>query len=501
MPQQAQSTTGFGPPEDVKGFGPPETEESEHARQLTPAQPLGSLVPQGGFLQRAASAVGLPTSSDEAKGMEPSTAEVVGGPIVTAGKMAWNYGNNMVDLARQTHHNSKDAIENIQSGQPIGPNLGKIASGVTEFGLRGPLGPFGGSAIQQGGEDFEKGNNAGTAGDFAGSVINLLTLDRGIGQSDKSMANKLTFVAGKPSAEAVNATIQTLKDEAAAKTSLGKSGATSNHPPGSAGEFLGTVQSAKNKINEAYGNALGPYAAKPFMPLDPSGKPLIPARLEELKKGYMNFTDEGKKELGEIKQAQADFSKPHPLGDLDAYRTRLNTEMATVNGLTPSARYGNLGKASVGFRVDKAILDAIADAVYPEADRLAGKPRGTFEKMKQQQMNLMQIERSLETRIRDAQRDAQFRAGTPLSERMNIRGVVGERGNPRAYISNAREAVAPRNELKHMDKQTKSAFPAPWKESVASSAILSLPLRQLLLHGDSSSVLPEGHPLGQGPIQ
>jgi hypothetical protein len=209
----------------------------------------------------------------------------------------------------------------------------------------------------------------------------------------------------------------------------------------------------------------------------------------------MNFTDEGKKELGEIKQAQLDFSKPHPLGDLDAYRTRLNSEMSTVNSMTPSARYGALGKSSIGYRIDKAILDAITDSVYPEADRLGNKPPGYFEKLKQQQMNLMQIERSLETRLRDAQRDAQFRAGTPLSERMNVRGVVGEKGNPRAYVSNVREAVSPKNELKHMDQQTRGAFPAQWKTNAARAAVLSLPLRNILIQ--SSTPLPQGHALAQ----
>lgn len=158
---------------------------------------------QPGFFKRLGQNLGIPTSTDElsqlganeeslplwqrilphAPGSKPSATEsalsTIFGPVVPAAKSVIG---NAASAVKDATQESFDAGENIGSGQPILPNVGKMGYA----GVRGVLKslPFVGPAVQAAGEDVgpmpeghflynPNGNYRGAAGDAAAAVAQV----------------------------------------------------------------------------------------------------------------------------------------------------------------------------------------------------------------------------------------------------------------------------------------------------------------------------------------
>ena len=123
---------------------------------------------QPGFFKRLGQSVGIPTSMEELEAAQPSTAEKIGGPAVTAGKMLYNYGKNAYQGAKEALQEGYEAGYNIGEGQPVLPNVGKASAAVVHGTLQAV--PFVGPPIETAGQDIAQGNYAGAAGGLTGVI-------------------------------------------------------------------------------------------------------------------------------------------------------------------------------------------------------------------------------------------------------------------------------------------------------------------------------------------
>jgi len=416
-----------------------------------------------GFLKRYGQAIGVPASKEELESMKPSTAEstaeMILGPTVTAGKMALNYGKQLLK-------GGKEAIQEYQSAPP-GKKFEKGADAASRFVLRDLLAPVGGGAINSFAEDVGAGNVSGAAGDALGAATNLLLLGKSMPLPEEAAVNKLTYAAGGGvnASKGVEGTVNLLRETA-------KTIPNSN----SVGGYLDTVKKAKDNINSEFGNAIGPHANQQFFPIDANGKSIIAERIRALKSKFSGISADSKQAQKMIERAALDYDRPHTLGQLDTERTRLNTELSSINGKTPSARYTAVN-GSVNNMIDTALQDALRDTVYPKADALAGKPPGYFENLKRQQMNLIRLRGELEGQIDKLTARTRNEAGTHPADRVSSGAGMTASGYGYGRISGLGKALHPSNYLAKADAAAARGLSSGSK--VAKAGVYSLPLRYL----------------------
>lgn len=145
----------------------PLTNAPEDSGLLSAATRAGKTFAQG---------LGIPTSQEELEAAQPTLAEKIGGPVVTAGKMAYNYGKNLVDQGKDSLSEAYEAGENIGEGGPVAENIGKAGAAASDFVLKGALAPFGGAATAKAGEEFNTGDKLPEAiGDVGAAAVNAVT--------------------------------------------------------------------------------------------------------------------------------------------------------------------------------------------------------------------------------------------------------------------------------------------------------------------------------------
>src|ERR1700744_3086230 len=126
-----------------------------------------------GLLPRFLSAVSLPSSRKELEAAQPSTAEKIIGPAATAAKLVKDYGSNLLNEGRQLKQSLAAAPNGTGS---FLQDFANVNGPPNRFVNRGVLAPVGGNAIQDNGEDAQKGNLPGAAGDILGTLVNALAL-------------------------------------------------------------------------------------------------------------------------------------------------------------------------------------------------------------------------------------------------------------------------------------------------------------------------------------
>lgn len=408
------------------------------------------------FFSRFGQAVGVPTSMDELKAMfstDPRTLleNAAAGPAAP--------------IARQVVNAGANAIQETKQGQsPLNT--------VPKFLLTGPLAPVGGQAVENFAEDVGKKMQPGqivprpgaflqgpAMGDALGTFANLVALGRSHPTSEYQL-NKLTAAAGAKGAKAIENTAdlltQTQKD-------MGK-------PVTSVQDFKGVVNAAKDKINSEYGNAIGPYANT-----KPSTLP-ISQRVLDLITPDMQFTSEGRKEINAIRTAALEYQKPGwTLGALDSKRSRLAADLAAHNEKESVGRY-TAERGNTNLAIDNAILDALRDTVYPEADRLAGKPSGYFEDLKSKQSNLMRLEKVLNNRVDDLTGKSREAKGAPLMDKLHG-GAYASQGGVHTYIGGLMNVLRGKDVLKSANEAASSGFKT--SRPVSQAIVMSYPVRAL----------------------
>jgi hypothetical protein len=161
--------------------------ESDQSGVIPPQQP--------GFFKRLGESLGVPTSMEELKAAQPSLAEKIGGPPVTAAKILATYAQTTKRGFAEGYQKVKDAGQNIAEGGPIGPNLALAAYGGVHAGLQAL--PFIGPAIEQAGEDIHDKNYRGAAGGLTGVVGQVALPDVIRGASKLKTPSALRASAGQ----------------------------------------------------------------------------------------------------------------------------------------------------------------------------------------------------------------------------------------------------------------------------------------------------------------
>ena len=133
------------------------------------AKAAASAPPQTpGYFKRLGQSLGVPTSMAELESAHPSTAEKIGGPAVTVGKMLWNYGKTAVAGLEEGGKEAYEAGENIGKGQPVLPNIAKAGYAVAHADLQATH--FIGPSIETAGQDVAAKNYQGAAGGLTGVI-------------------------------------------------------------------------------------------------------------------------------------------------------------------------------------------------------------------------------------------------------------------------------------------------------------------------------------------
>lgn len=289
-------------------------------------------------------------------------------------------------------------------------------------------------------------------------VTGLLGLSKAKSQSTDAVANKLKFASNAP-VEAIKSTIG----------DISKAIATTEKPD-SVGGFLDAVKTAKQTLNDEYGNALGPHANDQIMPEE------ISNRILKLITPNMENTARGRSETAAIKNAAVEYQKPWSLGALDQERMDANSRLHSYEKKGLADQYAASG-SQVGTAIDKAIADGVRESVYPMMDRLSGKPAGYFRGLKERVGNLLQIESDTHDQIEKLENLTAKVKGAPPLSRARVRGNVGEGGAPRFWISNALAAVHAPDEMGAANSAVRSAFK---KSGSIDPLLYGLPIKALL---------------------
>jgi hypothetical protein len=422
-----------------------------------------------GYFKRLGQGLGLPTSKEEVKAMEPSTAEKIIGPTYTGAKIAYSYGKNLYQEGKNAVRETGEAASNVMAGQPVGQNLGKVGAAGTEFLLKGILSPVGGGSVWAFGEDISKGNHTGAAGDATAVLVNALLLKGAtkpdavaIGSKDVR-ANKIAFASNLPNSMDAPAQVKAVLPD------LDR--ASRSTPPKTVGDLLQTVNQAKKDMNTESGLAMQPLKGKQYVPTQ------IADAIKRRITPDMDMTPGGRQAKSALLESAKDFEKPWTYEQLDQYRMNQNPEVAGVLTMNPADRAAYL-RANPDVAAKMEAVNAIKDIVYPAMDKAAGKPAGYFANLKGRQSTLIEMEKALNTQVNSlATRTAKIK-GSPRFSTENVSAYGHPASAPGLSIHKLQNAIVRPNPLGQANAATARAFsgrPAP------TAAIMSLPVRELLL--------------------
>lgn len=432
-----------------KGIGGLAESAAQHAKAgFTTTQ--GAPPDQPGFTSRLAEATGLPTSREQLKAMQPSMLEILGGPAVTAGKMVAGYGKNL--YAGATRPMDPDEAQRMKE-HPIGGGVEQ----ASKFILGDILAPVGGQGVNRFAEDLGKGQFAPALGDAAGTALNLLMLkDRGPKTAERLAAGT----------DAMPKDIRRALPDIAAEVS--RSGR-----PKTLDLLQDRIGEAERRLNQDYANSLGPHA-NTILPPTAQGTWPISDRIRSLITTNMDDTARGRAAKQEIIKRAAEFEKPWTIGKLDRERIDANNRLNSFYKKGDVDQYAASGSA-IGTAIDKAVADAIREHAYPFMDSLAGKSPGYFANLKQRIGSLMKMSGDIKDHAEKLEKQSMVFEGSPAFKRLRMRGVLGESGLPRVFVS---DPMAEGNTLKAANKRVKGAFPNPIRQGINSAYVYSYPARQ-----------------------
>jgi len=155
-------------------YAPASAAATTNTAQQPPAE-------QPGYFTRLGQSLGLPTTKEELLAMQPKfsgqnvaslAANSALGPL---GSAAYNYGKTAYQGIKEGVSEAGEAGENMASGQPIAPNVGKVAHAALHAVLQST--PFVGPSIETAGQDIQNKNYTGAAGGLTGVVGQIAAPD------------------------------------------------------------------------------------------------------------------------------------------------------------------------------------------------------------------------------------------------------------------------------------------------------------------------------------
>jgi hypothetical protein len=413
-----------------------------------------------GFVSRLGEATGFPTSRAAVATAQPTMAEKIGGPAVTAGRMAYGYGRNLLSEGKQM---ARD-MPTSSTGDFL-QDFAKVNAPASRFINRGVFAPVGGVGVQNLSEDINKGNYGGAGGDLLGILVNLLMLRKSMSPSAKIATNRLTAAAGKDMLMPIEKTLPDLR-KTASETGLS---------PKSMEDFHSVVSSASRQMKREADAALAPIGQTQIFP---SG---IAQRIRALITSNMVHTIGGQTNAAKIEAAAREFDRPWSYADLDLERADINKRINPFYNKEGIDQYAALVNRNT--LIDKTIADAIRDIVYPQMDRAALKPPGYFRALKQRQGNLMELQSELDPKSPKSRttalrgQTAEIQGGSRFS-RENASIHMGGSGVPRASIYGLLNVIKKRNPMAAANKRVGMGFSTG--SPTAKAYTRTLPMRQTL---------------------
>ncbi len=459
-PERRESLLGKMTPEQKKKL--------RSTLEASTAPPTSASAETPGFFKRLAQGVGAPTSIQEVRAMQPSTAEMVLGPAATAGKLAYRYGKTLYGESKKALGETSEAAANIREGGPVVANMGKAASAGNEFMLRGVFGPVGGGAVQAWGEDLHSKNYTGAAGDATAVLVNALMLKGATKPKAGVRANKIAFAADAP---------ETMDAGKQVKAVLPYLDASASKPPATVGELLENVKAAKNKMNGEVGQAILPIRGKQMVPI-----PIADAIKSHITPD-MQMTQGGREMASALQKAAVDYQRPWNYEQLHAARVNANARLRSFFKKGSGGQYGDM-KTDVGVIVDRELARGVQDIVYPEMDKAAGRPAGYFSNLLNRQGTLIQLGESLDQNAKAfATRTAKIK-GSPRFSTENVSAYGHPATAPGISIHKLQNALVRPNPLARANAAVARSSGAFGGTPISHAGIYSLPVRQLLLQDE-----------------
>lgn len=262
--------------------------------------------------------------------------------------------------------------------------------------------------------------------------------------------------------------------------------------PKTVGEFLDVTSKAQQKLNDEYSTSLGKYSLVRGNLPDVDGNFPLAQKILELKDKYPPGTELSDEARRVIDARAAEFKRPVTLGDLD--RDRINYD---------ARRYGLYGKSDVGQyaaktanvenAIDTTISNWVRDNVYPEMDRLTGKPPGYFRDLKQRTGNLMRIQSEAKDNAVRFHTESMKDRGKTRWERARPGASLSQGGALHAYFPNIPAWLHPEDPEAGANAAIRSAY-GIHQRFQPPPEILSLPISALAGAKASS---PKGGPKTQ----
>ena len=475
----AQQWKSFTPERRQALLGKMSPEQKKKLRTTLEGGATASVAPDNtpGFFKRLAQGVGLPTSGEELKGMVPSREEIRQGltnpmsptalPVdILARRYLRGVGKEGGEAIRET----KEAAQNVSAGQPILPNVGKVAAAGTKFLLSGLLSPVGGGAVQAWGEDIHSGNVTGAAGDATSVLVNALLLKGSSKPTAGTRANKIAFAADIPDTA--------MKDVSAqVKSVLPDLDAAATKPPATVGEMLENVKAAKEQLNSQVGQAMIPIRGKQIVPVD------IANAIKSHITPDMAQTAQGRSMANALNKAAVEFQRPWTYEQLHTGRINANARMRAFFKKAGSAQYADM-RNDVAQIVDREMARGVQDIVYPEMDRAAGKPQGYFRNLLTRQGTLITLGDALDENAKAlATRTAKIK-GSPRFSSENVSAYGHPATSPGISVHKLQNIVTRPNPLARASKAIARSSGSFRGSPVSHSMIYTLPVRELLLQQD-----------------
>ncbi len=406
------------------------TEESEHARQLTPATPHPAL----------ASGLDRLLAPSDMTGNDPNTLK---GYAKTWGEFLKGAGQG---------------IRNFIASPPPGTDGNPVIWNPAEQLKKDWQG------VKDAWNEGKKNPNY-VSGEVAGPV--LLTHALSSFLEPAGMAAKLTRATNVTDARMIENTISDLR---MAAKETGK--------PRTIGEFVDSVSHAENKLNGEFADSLGKYAPYKINLPDTDGNFPLSKAIKALKDKYPPGTEINNAARRMIDTRAAEYERPISLADMN--RERINAD-ARRFGLYQQSDMRAYATSTAGPEnaVDNTIADWVRNNAYPEMDKLTGKPDGYFRNLQQRVGNLMRIQSETKDNAVKLHTEALKSRGATRWERARPGTSISQSGKMHTYIPNIPEWLRPGNPEEGANAAVRSAYGIHQQFHMPSEA-MSLPVSALL---------------------
>lgn len=397
------------------------TEESEHTRQLSPSRPLSSSITP----QKTSSAIERLLSPSDMTGNDLNTFR---GYARTWGEFLKGAGAGIKNFVMTPLPGTSE--------NPVTWNPVKQVKKDVE-GMKALL------------DEAKKDPNY-AAGELAGPMLLTHTLTRLF--TPAGMAAKLTRGSGGM-AEDIEPTMGDLR---AVTKDLNPSTLKPFGKPKTVGEFVDHVAAAESKLNREYANALGPHANQPG-PITPDGTFPVADAILKLKEKLGNTTAQDKAARAYIDHVASEFEKPLTLDELNRQRIAANGRLYSFENKSDVAQYAAAG-SNAGTAVDRAIANTVRDVVYPEMDRLTGKPKGYFRNLQNRVGNLFRLQSDAKEYAGKVHQQSMEQRGRTPMERVHKGAAVSAHGGVHGYLSNLPEMFKPSDPEGRANAAIRSAY-------------------------------------------